>query len=105
MGQESSFPLHIGVVTHAPTYGQETPKDVKRYRVRSASYDVVLFNPGERGVIGKCLVVRKDREEYLVKPQFRITFRPGEFKFWGAFTVDESGVATLEGVYLVVAAP
>jgi hypothetical protein len=102
MGDEPLFQLLIGVLTHAPTYGQTTPRDVKEYKLRQGPYEVVLFNPEPSGVIGSADVKRDGSDRFRVRPHFHVAKKLENGKFWGAFTVDEGGVATLDTIYLVV---
>jgi hypothetical protein len=102
MGDEPDFPLLIGVLTHAPTYSQTTPREVKEYKLRQGSYEVILFNPGPGGVIGSADVKKDGHDTFRVRPHFRIAKTLENGKFWGAFTVDEGGIATLDAIYLVV---
>jgi hypothetical protein len=95
------FPLRIGVTTHAPVYEQKDPVPVKRYRVRADPYEVTLVYPGFNKVVGTCSVRKIGRESFVVRPRFAIEYPAKAVRFWGGFSVDDSGTATLENVYLV----
>jgi len=101
MSQPSEFPLEIGVTTHTPVYGPTKPPPVKRYRIRSDPYTVTLVYPGYNEMVGTCEVRRRGTHSFVVRPGFRIAFPSEDVRFWGGFSVDDAGTATLENVYLV----
>src|SRR5260370_40850541 len=101
MAQALQFPLEVGVTTQTPVYGPATPADVKRYRIRSEPYDVTLVYPGYDDVVGTCEVRKVGPETFVVRPNFNLAFPAEDVRFWGGFSVDEEGIATLENVYLV----
>jgi hypothetical protein len=101
MPQAVQFPLKIGVTTHAPVYADTAPRQIRRYRVRAEPYEVTLVYPGYDEVVGTCEVVKTGAQSFAVRPKFAIAFASSEARFWGGFSVDESGTATLENVYLV----
>jgi hypothetical protein len=96
------FPLEVGVTTLSPTYGASVPRHPSRYRIRTQRYEVTLVADGNSTVLGRCTVAKTGAQSFKVRLGFPLTFPPEDCRFWGAFTVGEDGVATLESVYLVV---
>jgi hypothetical protein len=96
------YPLEIGVVTHTPTYDGSANGPIKRYIVKSHDYDITLAKPGSLERIGSAKVIQDAPEAFRVRLHFPIAFPANDARFWGAFSVDEDGVATLESIYLVV---
>ncbi|GAC1476353.1 MAG: hypothetical protein PVSMB3_18900 [Candidatus Dormibacteraceae bacterium] len=100
MAQAVEYPLEIGVTTQAPVY-EPRARETKRFRVRPHPYDVTLVYPGYDTVVGSCDVIKTGANTFVVRPNFRIAFPAEDVRFWGGFSVDESGTATLDSVYLV----
>jgi hypothetical protein len=76
-------------------------RDIKRYRIKPRPYEVTLVYPGYNEVVGTSEVRKTGAQSFFVRPNFKIAFPHDEVRFWGGFSVDDAGVATLENVYLV----
>ena len=101
MAQAVQFPLQVGVTTQTPVYGPAVPVAVKRYRIKPEPYEVTLVYPGYDEVVGTCEVEKTGPASFVVRPNFNLAFPAEDVRFWGGFSVDEAGNATLDNVYLV----
>lgn len=102
MPTQVNYPLEIGVVTHAPTYEATSQKAVSRYQVKSRDYDVLLLDGSRTERIGSAKVTQTGPASFELRLHSPLAFQPEDSRFWGAFNVDEDGVATLDSVYLVI---
>ena len=102
MPTQTSYPLEIGVVSNAPTYEATVQKVVSRYRVRSGDYDVLLLDGNRAERIGSGKVTQTSPATFELKLHSPLVLQTRDSRFWGAFNVDDDGVATLESVYLVI---
>jgi hypothetical protein len=53
-------------------------------------------------IAGGAHVEQRGPEDIVVRPDFLINFPIEDCKFYGAFSVNETGIATLDTIYLVV---
>jgi hypothetical protein len=101
MTNGKEFPLKFGMATHV-TY-EARPKPIVSYRIDPARrYEVRLMLPTGSELAGTAHVEQRGPEDIVVRPDFIINFPPDDCKFYGGFSVNETGMATLETVYLVV---
>lgn len=104
------YPLHFGVASHEARYDDQPPPppDYTNSVDERRRYPLVLFHGSLRELAGTCLVRRKATASFEVVDfefeglELQFGWDLADSRFYGSFTVDEFGRATLDEVLLVV---
>jgi hypothetical protein len=102
--------LHFGVASHEARYDDQPPPppDYTNSVDERRRYPLVLFHGSLRELAGTCLVRRTATGSFEVVDfefeglELQFGWDLADSRFYGSFTVDEFGRATLDEVLLVV---
>ncbi len=98
-----SYPLKIGVVSHPVRYDAEPAGAITRYRATGTRrYPLITYEGTDHRQIGTCRVRRRSSGDLEVQDidAAKADFSNGSF--YGAFSADDAGDASLNEVLFVV---
>lgn len=98
-----SYPLKIGVVSYPVRYDTKPAGAISHYRATETErYPLILYEGSDHRQIGTCRVRRKSSGDLEVQDIDAAIAEFARGSFYGAFSADDSGTASLNEVLFVV---